>query len=172
VPTLGQGAPSRSRSGPLGVRGDPYAGFSFLVEIEGLLVGGFSEVSGLQVETEVQSYREGGLNAYVHKLPGPAHYPQNLVLKRGLTDVDTLWSWCQDVARGEIQRRNGTIYLLGRGGRPAIAWNFLGAYPVRWAGPEFRAGSANVAFETIELVHHGISAQRLAEDQAGGGRSV
>ena len=48
----------------------PYLTFNFAVEIEGLLVGGFTEVSGLESEIEVEEYREGGVNGFVHKLPG------------------------------------------------------------------------------------------------------
>jgi phage tail-like protein len=147
----------------LGVRNDPYAAFNFLVEVEGLLVGGFSEVSGLQIETELQDYREGGQNGYIHRLPGPMRYPQNLTLKRGLTDIDTLWAWQQDVAKGTFKRRNGTIYLLSRLGIPTMWWDFQDAYPVKWTGPDFRAESNTLAFETIELAHRGLSKPSLAD---------
>lgn len=142
-------------AGALGVRLDPYLGLNFLVEIESLVVGGFSEVDGLSVETEVTPYREGGQNAYVHMLPGPTKYP-NLVLKHGLTDVESLWRWHQEVATGQITRRNGTVYLLDRRRLPAMWWNFHDAYPVKWQGPAMRADSGTVAVETMELVHRGI----------------
>jgi phage tail-like protein len=141
----------------VGDRVDPYLSCHFLIEIEGLVVGGFSEVTGLTVEVEVEEYREGGLNAYVHRLAGPARYPNNLVLKHGLTDSDTLWSWHQDVASGHIQRRNGSIILLDSAGEEQWRWNFVDAYPVRWVGPDLRAGSAEVAIETLELAHRGLS---------------
>ena len=139
------------------VRPDPFLAYSFLVEIEGLIVGGFSEVSGLQVETEVHDYREGGLNAYVHRFAGPTRYPANLVLKHGLSLVDTLWRWHHAVAGGTVTRKNGTIYLLGTTRVPVRAWNFADALPVKWSGPELRADSNAVATETLELVHRGIS---------------
>jgi phage tail-like protein len=141
----------------VGDRADPYLSFRFLVEIEGLVVGGFNEVTGLTVEVEVEEYREGGLNAYVHKLAGPVRYPNNLVFKHGLTDRDTLWSWHQDVASGNIQRKNGSIVLLDSTGEEQWRWNFVDAYPVRWVGPDLRAGSAEVAIETLELVHRGLN---------------
>jgi phage tail-like protein len=141
----------------LGVRTDPYFSFNFLVEIEGLVVGGFNEVTGLAVEVEVEEYREGGLNEYIHKLAGPTRYPNNLVLKHGLTDGDTLWNWHQDVTRGNIQRKNGSIMLLDSRGEEQWRWNFVAAYPVRWVGPDLRAGTAEVAIETLELVHRGLS---------------
>ena len=70
----------------LALRLDPYLGFRFLVEIQGLIVAGFSEVGGLQAEIETFEYREGGLNDYAHHLPGPVRYP-NLV---NLPDDTTL----------------------------------------------------------------------------------
>lgn len=141
----------------LGMRTDPLLAFRFVVEIEGLLVGGFNEVTGLQVEVDVERYQEGGLNEYIHQLPGPARYPQNLVLKHGLTDSTTLWAWHQDVRNGKVTRKNGSIVLLDSAGQEQWRWNFVGAYPVRWSGPDLRAGSADVAFESVELAHHGLA---------------
>jgi phage tail-like protein len=141
----------------IGIRLDPYLACNFLVEIEGLLVGGFSEVTGLQVEVEVEDYKEGGLNEYVHKLAGPTRYPSNLVLKHGLMVADTLWEWHHEVTQGIIKRRNGSIILLNSAREPRWWWNFRGAYPVRWSGPDLRAISAEVAIETLELVHRGLT---------------
>lgn len=146
MPTLG-----------LDARRDPYLAFNFLVEIEGLVVGGFTEVGGLEIETVFEDYREGGQNEYVHRLPGPTRYPSNLTLRRGITDVATLWSWHQDVAAGRIERRNGTVYLLDTQGQPSIWWNFREAFPVRWSGPSLRGESNAIAVETIELAHRGLS---------------
>lgn len=140
-----------------GQRADPYLAFRFLVEIEGLVVGGFSDVSGLQIETVVDTFREGGLNEYEHKLPGPTRYPSNLVLKHGLTDAHALWDWHQETVQGTITRRNGSIVLLDYEGNETWRWNFVQAYPIKWSGPDFRAENAAVAIETLELVHHGIS---------------
>jgi phage tail-like protein len=141
----------------LGSRRDPYLSFNFLVELEGLLVGGFNEVSGLQAEIELHDYREGGLNDYIHRLPGPVRYPVNLVLKRGITDNQPLWLWYCDVRRGVIARRNLTIILRDNAGMLAYHWHLERAYPVRWIGPALRADSNTVAVETLELVHCGIS---------------
>ncbi|UCC61910.1 MAG: phage tail protein [Anaerolineae bacterium] len=139
------------------LRYDPYMAFNFVVEIEGLLVGGFSEVSGLESEITVEDYQEGGLNEFAHKLPGPVTYP-NLVLTHGLTDVDTLWNWYHNVTRGIIRRKNGTIMLLDRQRIPVMWWDFHKAYPVKWVGPKFNASSATeAAVEQIELVHQGIT---------------
>ena len=138
------------------LRVDPYTSFNFLVEIEGILTGGFSECSGLQAEVEIEEYAEGGVNDYVHRFAGRAKYPP-LVLKRGISPIDTLWVWHQNVARGRIERHNGTIYLLDQMRIPVVWWNFKNAFPAKWVGPELRASSNDVAFESIELVHEGLS---------------
>jgi phage tail-like protein len=140
----------------LGLRTDPYAAHTFAVEIDGLFVAGFAEVSGLGVTTEVSEYREGGLNDRVHLLPGPVGRPGNLVLRRGLTDMDALWAWQQDVVTGKFDRRSGAIVLL-RGPLEGWRWTFSDGYPVSWSGPELRGGTATVAIETLEIAHSGLT---------------
>jgi phage tail-like protein len=140
---------------PVAERKDPYLSFRFLVEIQGLIVGGFSEVSGLQAETETEDIPEGGVNDYVHKLPKITKYP-NITLKRGITDSDALWNWHQDVVKGIIKRKSGFIILLDGEGNEKWRWSFERAYPVKWTGPELRADGNTVAVESIELAHNGI----------------
>src|SRR4051794_16557603 len=140
----------------LGLRNDPYGAHTFAVEVDGLFVGGFAEVTGLAQGTEVHEYREGGLNDRVHLLPGPATRPGNLILRRGLTDMDALWAWQRDVVTGAVQRRSGAIVLL-RGPLDGWRWTFADAYPVAWSGPELRAGAASVAIESLEIAHSGLT---------------
>lgn len=140
---------------PVAERKDPYLSFRFLVEIQGLIVGGFSEVSGLQAETEIEPITEGGVNDYVHKLPKITKYP-NITLKRGITDSDALWNWHQDVVNGIIKRKSGFIILLDCEGNEKWRWSFERAYPVKWTGPELRADGNTVAVESVELAHNGI----------------
>ena len=53
----------------LGTSLNPYMPYNFLVELDGLVTGGFMEVSGLESELELESYQEGGQNDYVHQFP-------------------------------------------------------------------------------------------------------
>ena len=137
-------------------RKDPYSSFNFLVEIDGIIAGGFSEVSGLQIETEVEEYREGGVNDFIHKFPKITKYT-NLTLKHGLTDSDLLWAWYSDVIQGTIERKNGMIFLLDSEKQTAMSWEFSGAFPVKWTGPELKADSNTVAFETLEIVYQSLT---------------
>lgn len=145
----------------LGIRLDPYMTYNFLVEIEGLLTGGFSEVTGLESEIQLEEYQEGGVNEYVHKFPNQTVYP-NLVLSHGLTNIETLWYWYRDATKGQIRLKNGTILLLNCQRLPVMWWNFKEAYPVKWVGPQFNASNdTEVAVERIELVHRGINKPSL-----------
>jgi phage tail-like protein len=138
------------------MRSDPYLGSNFVIEIEGLVVGGFAECSGLSVETDPEEYREGGVNEYVHHFAAPVRYPP-LVLRRGIAFSQDLWRWFEATTERRVERRNGTIFLLHSDRSTALAWDFTGAFPYKWSGPDFRADAANVAFETVELAHCGLS---------------
>ena len=139
-----------------GARRDPYTGMRFRVELEGLQVGGFSEVSGLEAVVETTTYREGGENSFEHQLVGPVSYPRPLVLRRGLSDSPDFFEWVARIGRGRVFRRNLTVTLLREDGEPALLWDCLRAFPVRWSGPDLDATGTVVAFETVELAHHGI----------------
>ncbi|MBW4668232.1 MAG: phage tail protein [Cyanomargarita calcarea GSE-NOS-MK-12-04C] len=160
MPSLGMNAAYAAGTNIAGVTLDPFHAFNFLIEIEGILVGGFSECSGLEVETEYYDYREGGVNEYVHRFIGPTKY-QPLVLKHGLTVINGLWTWHQEVTQaidtGTFKRRNGTVYLLSKQKIPIKWWNFKDAFPCKWTGPQLKADSGDVAFESVELAHRGLS---------------
>ena len=134
----------------------PYPSFRFRVEINGITVAQVAEVTGLQLETGTEPYEEGGVNDFVHQLPKRTKY-QNITLKRGITDLDEMWRWHQDVVGGKFERKSGAIVLVDSAGEDKWRWNFKEAFPVKWAGPELRANSNTVAFESIELAHHGIN---------------
>jgi phage tail-like protein len=135
---------------------DPITAFKFLIELDGLVVGGFSEVTGISAEIEAEEYREGGVNEYIHKLPKITKYP-NIILKRGLTDSDLLWKWHRETVAGKIKRKNGSIILLNYAGNEKWRWNFFQAYPVKWNGPDLKADTGAVAVEILELAHNGIT---------------
>lgn len=142
-----------------GVRVDPYFAFAFQIELNGILSGAFSEVSGLQVEIETEDYREGGLNTYIHKLAGPARYPANVVLKHGIVDADVLWQWQDAIVQGVIFRQTFSVILLSSAKKPVWSWTIRDAYPVKWSGPDLRGIANEIAVETLELAHRGISKQ-------------
>jgi phage tail-like protein len=134
-----------------------YGAHRFMVELDGMLVGGFSEVSGLSVQTELEEYFEGGLNHYAHRLPKQTRF-EPLVLKRGVTVSNELWSWYADVIGGTIVRKSGSVIMYNEHYAELRRWNFYDAYPYKWSGPAWNAAESTIAVETIELVHNGLKA--------------
>lgn len=148
---------------------DPYVGFLFTVEVSpGSLpgagnatkVGGFSDVSGLTFETEVETLRVGGINDTDVMLPGPSKFPTRLVLKRGLADRSFFWNWYLAVMGGRVVRREVTIAIRDSTHNARESWSFKQACPVKWTGPELHAANSAVGFESIELIHRGLQRPR------------
>lgn len=138
-----------------GSRTDPYGGYNFLVEIDGITQAGFQEVSGLDSSTDSTDYREGNDPAHTRKLPGLNKFAA-ITLKRGITDSDELWKWRATVVDGNVQRRNGSIILMDQTGQEKLRWNFFNAWPSKWTGPALNATSSSVAVETLEITHEEI----------------
>lgn len=136
-------------------RNDPYGRFNFLLEIDGAVKAGFSEVSGLTTETAVIEYREGSDRTPPRKLPGLTKY-SNLVLKRGLTKDRSLWDWRKTVIDGPVRRANISIVLLDDSRQEVVRWNFREGWPCKWEGPTLNAKTSEVAIETLEITHEGF----------------
>ena len=131
----------------------------FVVEMDGVIVAHFQEVSGLSVEVAFHELVEGGNNEYVHRLPGPLKY-SNITLKRGLSDSRQFLEWRPTIANGRIvvEPKKLSIMVLDHDrdpGQPVKQWDIDEAYPVKWTGPELRASSMEVVVESIELAHKG-----------------
>jgi phage tail-like protein len=139
---------------------DPFGAFNFVVEIQGILAAGFSECTGLDTETDVIEYREGNEDITVRKIPGLKKHA-NVTLKRGLSTSTVLFDWRKTVMSGAIDRKSVSIILYdergvsGQGER--IRWNLQNAWPSKWTGPELKGNANEIAIETLELCHEGIT---------------
>ena len=152
---------------------DPYynqrvTAATFLFEVDGVEIGWFMEVSGLEVTVETEDVQEGGQNSFVHRLPGRMTWP-NLRLKRGVTKNDSLLTWLnkssgeQFTASGnKLSRSSAALTLLGPAGERLRAWEFDGVFPIKWSGPRFAVDSTDAATEELEVTHHGFRAKELA----------
>jgi phage tail-like protein len=138
-------------------RVDPYRTFNFRVDVEGLSVGAFSEVSGLSSDGDMVEYREGtDVPLTVRKLTGLRKYA-NITLKRGYTQNQELWNWYRNIVNGLPDRRNGTIVLMDEERNEVMRWNFENAWINKIEAPTFNAKGNEVAIESVELVHEGLT---------------
>lgn len=130
--------------------------FRFSVEIDGLEAGGFSEVTGFDASIDVMEYREGDMVQTPMKMPGLKKY-SNITLKKGLADTTVLYDWITAGIEGEVERKTLTITLLDQTESPVASWQVINAWPVKYTGPDFNATSSEVAIETLEVAHEGMT---------------
>jgi phage tail-like protein len=142
----------------------------FGVEIEGIVVGWFTECSGLSIEREVHPYTEGGLGAYVHQLPGRVK-SADITLKRGLADR-ALWQWFrQGLHDLQVERRNVSVILYGVDQAESDRWDLTAAFPLKWSGPDLKADNTQVAVEALTIGQGGHAALDRVQRATETGRS-
>lgn len=136
---------------------DPYRAFNFVLEIDGVPRGAFSEVGGLTAEGDSADYREGtDVQPNVRKLVALRKYT-NITLKRGYTADKSLWQWYTNIFNGMPDRRNVTIVLMNERREPVLRWNAENAWINKIEGPALKASGNEVAMESVELVHEGLT---------------
>lgn len=135
----------------------PIPKFHFQVEWAGTKLG-FSEVSGLDVETEVIEYRDGSMPEYSKlKMPGMQKF-SNITLKRGVFQKDNeFFEWWNTVKLNTIERRDIIISLLNEEHAPVLTWKIKNAWPVKVQSTDLKSDGNEVAIEALELAHEGLS---------------
>ena len=135
----------------------PLPSFHFQVEWGGTRIG-FSEVSGLNIEVQAVEYREGSGSEYSSiKMPGMLKYG-NITLKRGIMPGDNeFFEWLNTIQLNKVERRDLVISLLNENHEPVMIWRARNAFPVRIEGPVLKATGNEVAIETLEVAHEGLS---------------
>ncbi len=142
---------------PTGTRVDPFRTFNFRLEIDGLTVGSFRECSGLAADGNSIDYREGtDLPRSVRKLIGLQTYP-NVTFKRGYTTNTELWDWYKNIVNGISDRRNGSVILMDEQRQDVMRWSLENMWIKKIEAPTFNATANEVAVESVELVHEGLT---------------
>ncbi len=137
----------------------PLSKFHFQVEWAGTQIG-FTEISGLDVETEPIEYRHGASPEYHKiKMPGMQKY-SDITMKRGTFAGDNeYFDWWNTVALNTIERRDLTISLLNEEHEPVVVWKVKNAWPKKVQPTDLKADGNEVAIESIELSHEGLTIQ-------------
>lgn len=161
----GSGGAGAASARPLG--GDLMTSGHFLFELDGVEIGVFREVRGLEVTVAVDEIREGGQNGFIHRVPQRMTWP-NVVLRRGLTDSNELFEWLTRTSGegfaasgNKLARSTGAITALDGSWQRQRTWELIDVYPVRWQGPSFASGSEAPLEEELEITHHGFRAKDL-----------
>ena len=141
-------------------RETPYSVFNYLVNLddgsEGEIMGGFSEVSGLNAEVTVAEYRNGNAQVnYVTKIPA-VHKAGDVTLKRGVIGADNIYSWLDQIRAGDVNAKRNVLVKLKNedptSSSAVVTWKLINAMPTKWTGPTRAAkGGGDVAMEELVL---------------------
>lgn len=135
----------------------PMPKFYFEVKWDSTIVG-FQEVGGLNIENEPIQYRSGDNPVFLKaKMPGLMK-SGNVVMKKGVLASDhALWDWFGEVKMNTIKRKPVTISLLDESGAPTMVWTLTNAFPIKISSTDLQAEGNEVAVETIEFAHEGVT---------------
>lgn len=135
----------------------PLPKFYFQVKISGN-EGAFQEVSGLDIEAQVIEYRHGNSPEFsTIKMPG-IKKSSNVTLKKGVfKDDKSYWEWFSKIKMNTIERVSVTISLLDEAGGPVQTWTLKNAWPTKITGTDMKSDGNEVAVETLEIAHEGIT---------------
>ncbi len=135
----------------------PIPKFHFQVKWDSEVMS-FQEVSGLDVEGQVIEYRRGDSPEFsTVKMPGIKKY-SNITMKKGVFKSDNkFWDWFSQIKMNTIKRIPVTISLLDEGGNPTMVWTLANAFPTKITGTDLKSDGNEVAIETIEIAHEGLT---------------
>ncbi len=138
-------------------RKDPYKNFRFLVEIDGITQGGFTDVTIPDSTQTVIEYREGNEPITSRKQPGLIKYG-DITLKKGTTDSLDLYKWRKLVEDGKLTeaRRNIAVMVLDDEGKPTARWEFENAWPSKYDAPDLKATGNEIMIEKLTIAHEGM----------------
>ncbi|MEV6304511.1 phage tail protein [Actinoplanes sp. NPDC051861] len=138
-----------------GERVDPFRSFNFLIEIQGIAQGSFTECTGLGSTTESIEHRQGG-EGNVRKLPGRTTF-SDVTLKWGSTASTELYDWRQRIVDGNVDRQNVSVVVYDMDRSTEVArWNITGAWPSKWELSGLNAKGNEILIETLVLSHEGV----------------
>ena len=141
----------------------PYPSYNYIVNLNGprdpeKLLGGFSDVSGLETDIHISEYRDGNeTEPHVRKIPG-SHKVGDVTLKRGVVDSSDLWDWITDTrTNGVDAQRDVIITLRDEAANPVQKYTLRNVVPMKYTGPTLAGkGGGEVAMEELVLSAEGF----------------
>jgi phage tail-like protein len=135
---------------------DPYRVCNFKIVKGGETIAHFVECGPISVDVGITEYRAGGVAQVMQKFPTFTSY-SDVTLRYGLTSSTVMWDWFVAVTRGQIDRANVSVILLGPdGSTPVIQWDLIRAFPRRWTSASLRANAREVAIEEVVLSYESL----------------
>lgn len=135
----------------------PIPNFHFQVKWDTEVMS-FQELSGLDIEAQPIEYRHGDSPEFsTIKMPG-IKKSGNVTMKKGVFKSDNkFWDWFNEIKMNTIKRKPVTISLLDEAGSPTMVWTLANAWPTKISGTNLKSDGNEVAIESIEIAHEGIT---------------
>jgi phage tail-like protein len=137
--------------------------------------GGFSSISGLNINTQAIQYREGGYNTTVHQVPGMTTFSPVTFQRGVLAGNDQAITWMRGlfaaasgeglaVSTGKGFRTNIKIFVMDHPNAGTTETNkFKMGFAIKNAWittlnyTDLNAADGAILFESMSLVHEGLS---------------
>lgn len=132
------------------MRAQAVPAFRFVIDVDGERQGAFTECNLPVIEWDVERIQEGGLNTYIHQLPGRRKY-STLTLKNGV-GLKALVDWFVSSMSEEFSRKSVTVTMLDSTLEPVMTYHIEDACPTKLTGPQFKTDANAVAIVTFELL--------------------
>ena len=68
-----------------------------------------------------------------------------------------MYDWMIAGTTAEVQRKTISISILDEKGDKAASWQVINAWPCKYTAPDFNATSSEIAIESIEIAHEGLT---------------
>ena len=82
----------------------------------------------------------------------------NVPLKKGVfVRDDKFWDWYSQIKMNTIKRVPVVIRLLDEKGNASMVWTLLNAWPTKITGADLKSDGNEVAVETLEIAHEGMT---------------
>ena len=138
-----------------GLPSDALAGYHYSIEIDGVSIAQFQEVSGLTSEIDVIELKENTKDGkyVIHKLPGNRK-PPSITLKRAKNSSKDLWDWHQKIYQGKVAdaRKNGSVVLYNYDHTEVGRYNFVNAWPSKISMGTLKASGNEILMEECTIV--------------------
>lgn len=134
---------------------EPGIGLRFTVVLDGHPLGNWQKCEGLTVSYDIETYKEGGLNGYEHRIPGRVKYETIKLTRPVDPSSSAVAAWVASV-QAVTSRGTAQIAVLDATGKPVTVYSLTGVFPSKYSGPNLDIGSNVIAMESLELIHNGF----------------
>jgi len=141
-----------NKNGP----GDFNQSHRFSLEIDGVTVGGFNKVDGIDSEHEVTPYQDSD-DMRNRVRPGKPKIGR-MTVERDWASNTELFDWFMQLYAGNVQRKPVSVVMLADDGGETLRFNFTEAYPTKWSLSNLNSRQSGHVVESVDIMYETVDA--------------